>query len=405
MNRLKKLIVISCITTTVMSNPFTVSVKAYSNNLTPNTFSSAYNNDNIFTTCGYKGQCTWFTYGRVLEKLDTKLPKEFYGNAVDWWYSNLSKNDYPYGTEPKANSIAVWSGGNSGYGHVAFVEKVEGNTVYFNEGNFSVRRDYDKQLKSLSKENMKKRGNLYLKGYIYLENNDEPEHISSITEKYKYGTPKINRGSALNIRSNPSTSSKICGTLKSGDIFTILSKVGDWYKIKINATYGYVSSKYVTLTSKTPSSTKPIVDNKKYGTPKINKGSALNIRSNPSISSKVCGTLKSGDIFTILSKVGDWYKIKINATYGYVSSKYVTLISKTPSSTKPIVDNKKYGTVSLNNKNSRLNFRTSPSKKAKIMTSLPNGTKVQILGNTNGWYKVNYNGLTGYLSSQLVKVL
>lgn len=340
MNKLKKLIIISTLASFIICSPFTILVKAYDNDLLPNTFSSAYNKENIFTIYGYKGQCTWFTYGRTLEKLDVKLPNAFYGNAVEWWYDNITKNVFPYGEEPKANSIAVWSGGNLGYGHVAFVENVEGDTVYFNEGNFSIRGDYDQKLKSLSKESIKKRGNLYLKGYIYVQENsknesiESPEHTSSVTGQYKYGTPKINNGSSLNIRLNPSTSSKVCGSLKKGDVFTILSKVDNWYKIKINSTSGYVNMDYVTLTNNSPSS-KP-----------------SNNTNNANTSS-----------------------------------------------------NKKYGIVALQNKSSRLNLRNSPSEKAKILTSIPNGTKVQITEISKGWYKVNYNKLTGYVSSQWVKML
>ncbi|WP_051541876.1 SH3 domain-containing protein [Clostridium lundense] len=339
MNKLKNLIIVSCITASIICNPITISVKAYTDNLLPNTLNDAYNKNNIFTVYGYKGQCTWFTYGRALEKLNVKLPNAFYGNAVEWWYDNVNKNVFPYGEEPKANSIVVWSGGNLGYGHVAFVEKVENDTVYFNEGNFSVRGDYDQKLKNLSKESMKQRGNLYLKGYIYLDeadkntSNESPEQASSITEKYKYGIPKISNGSTLNIRLNPSTSSKICGTLKKGDTFSILSKVADWYKIKFNSTTGYVNSEYVTLTNKGPAPTKPS--------------------------------------------------------------------NNTPNTTS----NKKYGLVVLRSKNSGLNLRNSPSEKGKIINSIPNNTKIEILGTTNGWHKVNYKGLTGYLSSQFVKAL
>lgn len=344
MNKLKNLIIVSCITASIMYNPLTISVKAYTDSVVPNTLSDAYNKDNIFTTYGYKGQCTWFTYGRALEKLDVKLPTAFYGNAVEWWYDNANEKVFSYGEEPKANSIAVWSGGNLGYGHVAFVEKVENDTVYFNEGNFSVRGDYDQKLKSLSKESIKQRGNLYLKGYIYLDEGDKntsiesPEHTSSITEQYKYGTPKITTGSTLNIRLNPSTSSKICGTLKKGDYFSITLKVADWYKIKFNSTTGYVNSEYVTLTNKEPSTTK-------------------------------------------------------------------TSTTKPSTNTPNTTPNKKYGIVVLHSKNSGLNLRNSPSEKGKIINSLPNNTKIQILGTTSGWYKVIYKGLTGYLSSQFIKTL
>lgn len=54
---------------------------------------------------------------------------------------------------------------------------------------------------------------------------------------------------------------------------------------------------------------------------------------------------------------------------------------------------------------SNLNLRSYPSTSGNIIGSIPNGAKVTIYGNTgNGWYVVNYNGLTGYASSQFITV-
>ncbi len=39
----------------------------------------------------------------------------------------------------------------------------------------------------------------------------------------------------------------------------------------------------------------------------------------------------------------------------------------------------------------------------KIIGSIPDGSMVTIYGDTgNGWYIVNYNGQTGYASSQFI---
>ncbi|KAJ51795.1 surface antigen [Clostridium tetanomorphum] len=351
MNKFKKIILISFITTSFLYKPLCISVNAYNNSM-PDTYNSAYNNDNIFTLSGYKGQCTWFTYGRILEKLNIKLPNTFYGNAIDWWYDNEKNNAFPYGSEPKENSIAVWEGGNLGYGHVAFVENVEENQVYFNEGNFSIRGDYDKELKCLSKENIKDRGNLHLKGYIYI-NKDTTIDDAIVNTK---------ENSIENIKQTSSITSQL-----------------------------------------------------QYGNPKISATSYLNIRLNPSINSKICGSLKVSDKFLILSKVGDWYKIKFNSIYGYVSSQYVTIISKVSSTEKTTlkqttnnintVTKKNYAIVSLNSKNSRLNIRTLPSEKGKVIGSLNNGLKIHIIGNFGAWYKINYNGIVGYSSSQWLKIV
>lgn len=78
------------------------------------------------------GECTWYAWGRAYEKTGEKLP--FRGDARDWLYEC---EDYPYDSTPSENSIAVWDFGS--YGHVAFVEAVEGNLVYISHGNMQNR--------------------------------------------------------------------------------------------------------------------------------------------------------------------------------------------------------------------------------------------------------------------------
>ena len=58
------------------------------------------------------------------------------------------------------------------------------------------------------------------------------------------------------------------------------------------------------------------------------------------------------------------------------------------------------GTVTTNR--SGLNIRNYPSLSAPIIGSMPNGASMTINGETNGWYVVSYNGITGYSSSQYI---
>ncbi|WP_164509010.1 SH3 domain-containing protein [Clostridium rectalis] len=323
MNKLKHLLITTCICTSLIGTSLLYSVKASNISLYPNINSSSYNQNNIFTLCGYKGQCTWFTYGRTLEKLNLKLPKNFYGNAVTWWYQNINNKTYPYGNEAKANSIAVWSGGNLGYGHVAFVEKVENNLIYFNEGNFSVRGDYDKNIKLLSKEAIKNRGNLYLKGYIYLENNSDTIN-SSEDALLKYGTVNISCNSSLNVRTNPSITSNVCGSLKKGNKIIILDKIYDFYKIKFNSTFAFVHSKYINITSNNVNNNTSTSN--KFATVILkDKSSKLNVRNIPSQNGKILSCIAYGAKVEILQTLNGWYKIKAANLIGYVSIPYIKL--------------------------------------------------------------------------------
>lgn len=53
--------------------------------------------------------------------------------------------------------------------------------------------------------------------------------------------------SSLNIRSKPTTNSKIIGTLKKGTKVTLYKQAGAWYYIHFGSNTGYVSSKYIKL--------------------------------------------------------------------------------------------------------------------------------------------------------------
>ncbi len=77
------------------------------------------------------------------------------------------------------------------------------------------------------------------------------EDASSI-KKIKLSNPNaIGSGSVtsstLNVRSGPSTSNKIIGTLNINETIEILGKSNDWYKVDYNGRQGYVTSSYLKL--------------------------------------------------------------------------------------------------------------------------------------------------------------
>jgi len=431
MNTSKKLIFAFFISASLMNSKGIVNT-VYAADV-PNTNSSAYTAvGNIFAKSGYTGQCTWFTYGRVLEKLGIALPSQFYGNAVDWWYANASSNVYSYGSEPKANSIIVWGGGPHGYGHVGFAEEVSGATVYFNEGNFNVRGNYDGSEKALSKEAIKNRGNLYLKGYIYVgdgrkstpanttPSSGDTSNSSSVNSSSKNGVVNTSSSSStLNVRNGAGTSFGVIGGLKKGESVSIVGSIGSWYKIKYNSSYGYVSSSFINTSSTTNSNTQSSSgsstqsssnsgaqylspDSAKSGYVKLSdSSSSLNLRVSPGGS--VIGSLPNGTAVNILGTSGSWYKVTANGKSGYVSSSYISSsqsVVATAASVQPITS--KTGTVTLSSKSSVLNLRSSPWT-GRIISTLSSGAKVDIIGTDGRWYKVKVGSLTGYVHSDYIK--
>ncbi|NFP91887.1 SH3 domain-containing protein [Clostridium sporogenes] len=385
---------------------FSQNVLAASDSMYPNVNSSAYNSNNIFTQCGFKGQCTWFTYGRALEKLNMKLPSQFYGNAIDWWYSNIRSNTFSYGSEPQANSIVVWSGGSKGYGHVGFVEKVVGDTIYYNEGNVERRGYYDGYVKTISKQAIKNRGNLFLKGYIYLNGSSNSSNNNSNNDYTIIKTSKVSC-SSLNVRSNPSLSSAVIGGVSKNQTISIISESNGWSKIKYGSGIGYVSSQYLydgnnTISSGNGGSSSN--ESVQPGFVKLSSSSSLlNVRSSANLSSSIIGSLKNGSSVSILGKTGSWYKIKYGSKVAYVSSNYISSSNNSNSSS----DNNSStstgrGTVKLSSTSSSLNLRENPSLSSKILGGLSHGSSVDILGKTGSWYKIKYGSKIGYVSSQFI---
>lgn len=60
------------------------------------------------------------------------------------------------------------------------------------------------------------------------------------------------------------------------------------------------------------------------------------------------------------------------------------------------------GTVST--QNSQLRMRAEASAEGELVTKLNNGAQVEVLDTLEGWYQVSYEGLTGYVSSEYLKL-
>ena len=61
------------------------------------------------------------------------------------------------------------------------------------------------------------------------------------------------------------------------------------------------------------------------------------------------------------------------------------------------------GTVSLSS--GTLNLRSRPSRTSRVITSIPNGAVVTVVGQWQDWYVVNYRGLVGYVASRYVRLM
>ncbi|MCC3866874.1 SH3 domain-containing protein [Terrisporobacter mayombei] len=200
--------------------------------------------------------------------------------------------------------------------------------------------------------------------------------------------------SSLNIRKGPNTTYTKVGSLKKNAKFTIVAKTdNNWYKIKFNKGYGYVSSQYITIAinKPEPSETPYSV----AGTTNDN----LNVRKGPDTTYAKVGSLKKNTKVTIVAKSSNnWYKIKLNSGYGYVSSQYITIANNKPDPSETPYS--EAGTV-----NDSLNVRKGPDATYAKVGSLKKNAKVTIVAKTdNNWFKIKFNNGYGYISSQYITI-
>ncbi len=119
----------------------------------------------------------------------------------------------------------------------------------------------------------------------------------------------------------------------------------------------------------------------------------VNIRKSDSTDSKVLGVVKQGEALTLLgTSDSGWLKVSSSVGSGYISPDYVCLTSLNGSGALAVVLAEK------------LNIRASASTGGKVISVPRRGAELSVLGLTDGWLKVSYDGKTGYVSPEYVRL-
>lgn len=120
----------------------------------------------------------------------------------------------------------------------------------------------------------------------------------------------------LHLRESPNTDSKILKDLSEGAKVDITGTSDNWYKVDYDGISGWVAAKYITLKES---------DNKTVGSGVIN-GDDVRIRGGASLSHKIIGMLDKGDEIGLISRTGDWFRVKTpDGTTGWVFKDYISI--------------------------------------------------------------------------------
>lgn len=216
---------------------------------------------------------------------------------------------------------------------------------------------------------------------------------------------------ALNLRSDASTSGKILTTMPGGAPLVVVSQSNGWCKVIYNGTEGYASADYLRMSSSLSAN---------FGTGTIT-GSNVRMRSAAGTYGSILGTYNAGTQMSVTGVDGNWYAVSYNGKNGYVCADYMKLGSASSSSSSsqssssssqssssssqsstPAPDKTLSGTGKIIGTN--VNMRSGPGTNYSVIGNYSNGVTLNVTGETNGWYAVSYNGKNGYVSSKYFRV-
>lgn len=211
--------------------------------------------------------------------------------------------------------------------------------------------------------------------------------------------------SALNLRSGASTSKSIIMTMPAGAEVIVGMTQNGWCKVVYNNTVGYASADYLKAVSKVSGN---------FGTGTVS-GNSVRMRSGASTSSSVVGTYDKGTKMSVIGAAGNWYEVSYSGKTGYVSADYMKLsvgnASSTSSTTPTTPSPAPSSTTSANTKGFKatvigtsVRLRSQPNTSSDTLGCYSNGVNLTALGSVKDWYKVSYNGKTGYMSAQYVRI-
>lgn len=225
----------------------------------------------------------------------------------------------------------------------------------------------------------------------------------------------------VNLRTAASTNAPVIARYPSGTKVQVISHGKTWDKVTVDGNTGYMMTSFLSTSEPAPTPTPnpgsadpgqggsgytAYVVNDNKGTVNVRKGNSTNYR----VEFKV----RYGDEVTVLQHGSSWDKIEFNGKKGYIQNKYlqtskpsdIPAVTEAPVQPVTPAENFPYtGTIWADN-GKDVNVRNKPYDWAGLkvgIVSLPVGTTVTVKNKTNGFYEIEYNGITGYVKSKFVK--
>ncbi|WP_176547173.1 SH3 domain-containing protein [Bacillus sp. AFS053548] len=382
----------------------------------------------VITATQRNGNWYKVTYSSKTGWVSGTYLKEYYKyttQATAYYFTNKTTKLYP---TPDTKKAAVYSVVvNNGFystqnivnsiGQTWFRVSYNGKTLYVNSAditksavatfaqtkykaikNTSLYQTYGVSSKVLSSipsgtviSSSKRVGNWYIvtlngkTGYVYINNFTKVNEIKYETTSTAYYFTKA----VTNLYATPDATKPVVTTVNGDNGFASTQKATDlvgkiWYRINYNGKNLYVKSEDVTANSFTT-----------FTTTNYKALNSTYLYESFGNASKQLIQIPKDTVIPISKKIGNWYSVSYKGVNGYVraadfgKSDVVTITNITDTT---------YITTS------ELNLRQSYNASSPLLTVIPvNMVLIATDKTSNNWYKVSYNGKTGYVSGTYIK--
>ncbi len=257
-------------------------------------------------------------------------------------------------------------------------------------------------------------------GYIAADdaNHDGSATGDNVTPTKLYGYGTVVNSNALNLRTSPSTTnSTVMTTVPGKTVLPVFSVTGNWAYVQYGLRTGYVSLDYIDMNltgNPLPSATPVLPQN-----PSLNgmlarvttKKGSLNLRQDDASNATILTTIPQYTVINVLQKGKIWSKVTYGNHTGYVMTEFLTFLENTapatqapaPTAAPETPDSAEFARVTT--ASGSLNLRDGRSNKNKVLRTIPQYAVVEVLEKYTDWYKVTYNGTTGYAMSKFLTLM
>jgi len=201
---------------------------------------------------------------------------------------------------------------------------------------------------------------------------------------------------SANVRGGPDTNTAVIASVNKGEKYTALDQRGDWYKIKVGNTEGWIAGWLVQANKLSDAPANAVVV----------KSSSINVRSGPGTSYTVVGQTNANAQLPVLDRSGDWIKIKLpNGTIGWVANWLVQNQSSTgqqaTASNKNTATKIKQATITATS----VNVRSGPGTSYEIVARVNQGQNFTVKEVNGQWLKISLpGGQAGWIANWLASV-